>query len=364
MTGTGPLGKEPAGRSTSSRRRRAAALYLEPDAQADPGRWSAARSIADSRRAMHAARVRTAADLLLPARGRAQRVPGAQRPAHPLPQEGRRLVLHDPGRRPRGRGRRLVLPGAARRRPADQGPDRVLLRPHGPLVRGGRGDRSSTRATRTTGSTCSAPTATSGSRSTARCWPRADRAMALFESNLPTRWYLPARGRARRARAQRHRDPLPVQGPASYYSVKLGGRTRWQGPGLVLRRAARRGRADRRVCCASSTRRSTSSSTASWRSGPIALEQRRQVRGAAEPVRRPGRLARLACRILRSRSASRSASLVIALPGDPDASRWPASRVSASRSRSVSNACAVGVELPAVELDDQPLARGSRASTR
>ncbi len=37
-------------------------------------------------------------------------------------------------------------------------------------------------------------------------------AMALFESNLPTRWYLPARGRVRRAGAHRHRHELPVQG--------------------------------------------------------------------------------------------------------------------------------------------------------
>ena len=39
-----------------------------------------------------------------------------------------------------------------------------------------------------------------------------DHAMALFESNLPIRWYLPREDVSRRARVHRHRHAVPVQG--------------------------------------------------------------------------------------------------------------------------------------------------------
>ena len=92
-----------------------------------------------------------------------------------------------------------------------------------------------------------------------------DRAMALFESNLPTRWYLPRGRRGRLARAQRHDDDVPLQG---HRELLLRRRGRRQGPDLGLRGPARRRPCRSRACSASSTSGSTSSSTASCRSGP------------------------------------------------------------------------------------------------
>ena len=68
MTGSGPLGRKPAGRFNFEPPPPGRALYLEPT----PKRIRVevgGEVIADSRRAMHAARVRPPADLLLPARG-------------------------------------------------------------------------------------------------------------------------------------------------------------------------------------------------------------------------------------------------------------------------------------------------------
>ena len=64
------------------------------------------------------------------------------------------------------------------------------------------------------------------------------RAKALFETNLPTRWYLPAEDVGATLRAQRHDHRLPLQGMGE---LLLGGAQRRrgrQGRGLVLRRAA------------------------------------------------------------------------------------------------------------------------------
>ncbi len=152
MYGTGPLGRKPAGQFNFEPPPPGTALYLEPTPEADPrdhrrrdGRRQPPRDAAPG--------VGPSAGLLLPARGRALRPARADRQAHPLPEEGRRLLLHDPRRRPRGRERRVVLPGAARRRAADRGPDRVLLGQGGPLDRGGRGGRRPPSRSRTTGST-------------------------------------------------------------------------------------------------------------------------------------------------------------------------------------------------------------------
>ena len=71
------------------------------------------------------------------------------------------------------------------------------------------------------------------------------RALALFESNLPVRWYMPAEDVVAELRALRHRHPLPLQGRGA---LSLGqARRRGAGrPGshLVLRRPPGRGRPD------------------------------------------------------------------------------------------------------------------------
>ncbi len=73
----------------------------------------------------------------------------------------------------------------------------------------------------------------------------------------------PARGRRRRARAQRHGHPLPVQG---HGELLLGQRAEWTSSGTTPIRCPRP--AGSRACSASSTRRSTSSSTASSEERP------------------------------------------------------------------------------------------------
>ena len=106
-------------------------------------------------------------------------------------------------------------------RRAAQGPDRVLLRPDGPLVRGGRGDLRPPARPLPPGRRARRPTATSGSRSTARCWPRAT-----------GRWRCSSRT-CRRAGTCPREDVVaeleptdtvtrcPYKGTASYYSVAL-----------------------------------------------------------------------------------------------------------------------------------------------
>jgi uncharacterized protein (DUF427 family) len=50
-----------------------------------------------------------------------------------------------------------------------------------------------------------------------------DRALALFESNLPTRWYLPIEDVRAELEASATVTRCPYKGSASYYSVKLEG---------------------------------------------------------------------------------------------------------------------------------------------
>ncbi len=113
------------------------------------------------------------------------------------------------------------------------------------------------------------------------------RALALFESNLPTRWYLPREDVRVEFDRQRHDHPLSLQGRRQ---LPLGRGSRGQGSRLVLSRSdpgghphpgtgvllqrARGPRARRRA--AGATR--------------IALEPRRQVRGGESPAGLDARL--------------------------------------------------------------------------
>ena len=92
-----------------------------------------------------------------------------------------------------------------------------------------------------------------------------DRAMALFESNLPTRWYLPREDVGATLSPSDTTTICPYKGTASYYSV---GARRREGPDLGLRATRSRMPSRSRVCCASSASGPTSSSTASCRSAP------------------------------------------------------------------------------------------------
>ena len=55
-----------------------------------------------------------------------------------------------------------------------------------------------------------------------------DRAMALFESNLPTRWYLPADDVIASLELSETTTLCPYKGIASYYSVPVGGGKRME----------------------------------------------------------------------------------------------------------------------------------------
>ena len=93
----------------------------------------------------------------------------------------------------------------------------------------------------------------------------------------------PAGGRRGRARAERHGHDLPVQGPRRLLLGSPRERRADRGPRLVLRRARSPRRSPSPECSASTTRRSTSSSTASCRSGP---ELARRAHGQG-PSRQP-----------------------------------------------------------------------------
>ena len=104
--------------------------------------------------------------------------------------------------------RRLVLPRAARRaRRRRCRPDRLLLEPHGPLVRGGRGGlRPPARSLPPRRRPRQRP-ARAGLARRRACWRRRSRALALFESNLPARWYIPREDVARRRSRPATRSP-------------------------------------------------------------------------------------------------------------------------------------------------------------
>ena len=221
MTAPGRLGRDPAGslqlRAAAARRR--AVPGAVPEAGAGRGRRR------DDRRQpanVAALRVGPPAGLLLPAGGRAGGRARAVRPAHALPEEGRGVVLHDPRRRPSGGERRVVLPGAARGRGPDHGTDRLLLRPDGPLVRGGRGDRRPPARSLPPGRR--APELPPRPRLAGRRGAGRDRSGDGAVRVQPADPLVhPARGRDRRARAHRHRRPAaPTRGWPSYYAVQRG----------------------------------------------------------------------------------------------------------------------------------------------
>jgi hypothetical protein len=110
MSGSGPLGRSPAGTFNFEPPPPGRALYFDPcfkRVRAVVG----GETIADSRELM-----------LLQESG--------HQPVYYFP----RVLLHDPRRRQGDQGRGLVLPRAAGRGRADQGPDRLLLALDGPLV--------------------------------------------------------------------------------------------------------------------------------------------------------------------------------------------------------------------------------------
>src|SRR6185437_6434172 len=128
--------------------------------------------------------------------------------------------LHDPCGRQGGQGRRLVLPGAAGGSRADQGPDRVLLAVDGQLVRGGRGifvhPRDPYHRVDVLNTSRHIRISLDG-----ELLAETDRAQALFESNLPTRWYIPREDVVATVEPTETVTSCPYKGTASYYSVKL-----------------------------------------------------------------------------------------------------------------------------------------------
>ena len=135
-----------------------------------------------------------------------------------------------------------------------------------------------------------------------------DRAMALFESNLPPRWYMPARGRGRCAGSSRHGDALPVQGRGALLLGQAA--TRRQGPHLVLRRAARRGGADRRAAVLLQRAGRLELDGEDCRAARVALEPRREVGGAERGAGSDAGLARRR-RGFRVRARGRCASAAL-----------------------------------------------------
>ena len=108
------------------------------------------------------------------------------------------------------------------------------------------------------------------------------RALALFESNLPTRWYIPRDDVRAELLPSETVTRCPYKGTASYHSVSSRAAVRAPtSSGITTLLWPRWGGSP--GCSASSTRRSTSSSTGNCRSGP----NRRGV--AACVPRRPPR---------------------------------------------------------------------------
>lgn len=137
-----------------------------------------------------------------------------------MPDEGRGFLLHDPRRRPHDRSRRLVLPGSARGRAADQGFDRVLLEPHGSLAQEDEEVLVHPRD----------PYHRIDVLQTNRCvrvslqgevLAESNGALALFESNLPPRWYLPREDVLAELEPSETVTRCPYKGKAAYHSVKL-----------------------------------------------------------------------------------------------------------------------------------------------
>ena len=166
-----------------------------------------------------------------------------------------------------------------------------------------------------------------------------DRAVALFESNLPPRWYIPREDVVAALEPSDTVTRCPYKGTASYYSVNGAKDLVW-----YYDEPLRRGGADRRAA--------------------VLLQRegrhraRRRAGGAAgvalEPAGQVGRLS-----ILRRRAASASARSCRPLPGDAQGAIAGGQRVGVAVAVGLER-FAVGVELPTVELDDQPLGSEQR----
>ena len=98
---------------------------------------------------------------------------------------------------------------------------------------------SSTRATRTTASTSCRARAPSASRWTASCWPSRAGRWPVFETNLPTRWYLPKEDIVADYEATTRSTRCPYKGTASYWSVGGNDEHRLELRGPDRRRRAR-----------------------------------------------------------------------------------------------------------------------------
>ena len=363
MTGSGPFGRQPAGTFNFEPPAPGRALYLEPTPKRSASSV-AGETVADSRRAMllhesghqpstTSRREDVRSELLEPS-DRHTRCPKKGEASYYTIRVGEHVV--DAGA--------WYYPEPIEEAPPTQGSDRVLLASG--WTTGSRRTRRSFGHPRDPyhRSTCSAPAATSGSRSTASCWPRAMTAMALFESNLPPRWYLPPRGRGRRARAERHDHALPVQGNRQLLLGQAGkwrtSPTTWSGPtptrspeaqriqglAVLLQRAGRR-RARRRAPG----------------SAGVAVEPRREERS---PERAGGTDARLAGSgpppllappRLQDRTEARgllARGVRHPVPGDADGPVTAEEGVGVAVAVALERVAAA-VEAVAVELDDQPL---------
>ncbi len=115
-------------------------------------------------------------------------------------------------------------------------------------------------------------------------------AMALFESNLPTRWYLPREDVSAELESTDTVTRCPYKGTASYYAVKRAERRERQGPDLVLRRSAPGGRPDRRAAVLLQRARRRRGRRRARGPARDHLEARGQVRGpGGRPQLRPSR---------------------------------------------------------------------------
>ena len=107
-----------------------------------------------------------------------------------------------------------------------------------------------------------------------------NRALALFESNLPPRWYIPRDDVVAGLEVSDTVTRCPYKGTAGYYSVTLAAETARARTSSGTTTSRWRRSAGSPGCCASSTRRSTSSSTASSQERPESpVESPRAFRG-------------------------------------------------------------------------------------
>ena len=207
--------------------------------------------------------------LVLPALRRALRPARGDRSHDALPVQGRRELLDDPRRRQAGREQGLGLSGDPPGTPEItdrvafywdavdhwyEEDEEVFVHPRDPYHRVDIVPSSRTVKISLDGVVLA----------------ESSRPMAVFETNLPTRWYLPKEDIAPYEATPRSTS-CPYKGTASYWSV-----ARQRGHRLELREPdPRRGRAAR-TSSRSTTRSSTSTSTASGRSA------------ATRPSPRPG----------------------------------------------------------------------------